>query len=75
VTERPCKACGVPLRFVRSSVSGRTLPLQRIRTVYQVHVDLAGEDEARALAVEGFAYVWHFETCPSAGTFSRPRIR
>jgi hypothetical protein len=68
VSERPCRACGKTLRFAKSAVTGKILPLERVRVVYQCHVDADGVDEARAIALgePRAAYISHFETCPRA---------
>ena len=67
---RPCKSCGVALRFARGP-NGKAIPLQKIARVYQVHVGPDGEEEARPLEVEGTVYFSHFAACPEASRFSR----
>lgn len=71
-SDRPCKRCGVALRFVKS-LSGSTLPLQRVRNVYVVDADLTGEELANPIVVDKPIYVSHFETCPHANEFSHGR--
>ena len=73
MSERACRACGKMLRFAKSTVTGKLLPLERVRVVYQCSVDADGEDEARFITLDEprAAYISHFETCPRASTFTR----
>lgn len=47
---RPCDACGVPIRFVRSP-SGAWMPVQRVPAVYQVVSDEHAELRARRIEI------------------------
>lgn len=73
---RPCKACGMPIEF-RNGPDGRLVPMQRVRTVYAALLPLHGghvEKWERPAEVEGL-FVSHFETCPSASSFSKKSTR
>lgn len=63
--KRPCRACGHPLEF-HTGPNGKTLPLQRVRTLY--FVDATGM--VRSEKAEG-VLISHFEACPSASRFSK----
>lgn len=71
IERRPCRRCGMVIELVRGP-NGKTLPLQRVRTVYTL--DEAGELAVRIRedAPRGL-FVSHFETCPHARDFSRAK--
>lgn len=64
---RPCRKCGMTIEFIEGP-NGKAIPAQRIKVVY---VRSAGK--LAKVAVEGDVFVNHFETCPSASSFSRGR--
>ena len=67
MNERACEACGVKIVFAKGA-SGRAIPLQRIRNIYQL------SESGDAVKVSEFSdatYVSHFETCTNPGRFSR----
>lgn len=66
---RRCKACGCPLRFVKTK-DGKVIPLDVRSPVYEVQKDLTGQEIATP-AVE--AYVSHFSTCPKSDEFSKTK--
>lgn len=66
---RPCRACGMPIRFVEGP-NGKRIPAQRIRTVYVLGGGLFDQPRLEVSDV-GESYVSHFETCPSANQFSQ----
>ena len=59
--QRPCKACGCPLMFVKTP-DGKTMPLDVRAHVYKVENGVAVRIQER--------YVSHFFTCPKANQFS-----
>lgn len=63
-SERPCRACGAPLLFVKTA-EGRTMPLDLRAPTYIVRDGIA----VRAT----LAHVSHFSTCRKAGEFSRKK--
>lgn len=72
---RPCQACGVAIRFVRSP-SSAWMPVQRVPAVYQVVADDHAEPRARRIELAdhtGGLWVSHFAACPKASQFSRRR--
>lgn len=73
IEERPCRACGMKIEF-RIGPNGKPIPLQRVRSVYALQADgsllkVCDEQAARGEPV----YVSHFETCPKASSFSKPK--
>ena len=69
MSDRPCKLCDKPLLFVPHADSGKTLPLERVQSVYLIVDGKATRQKAGPL------YVSHFETCPHAAAFSRNRAK
>jgi DNA-binding PadR family transcriptional regulator len=65
---RPCRACGEKILFAPSP-SGRTLPLQRVRTVYTLMPD--GEARAEEFREGVELYVSHWETCAKRDEIKR----
>ena len=66
---RPCDACGVMLEF-HVGPNGKTLPLQRVRSVYVCNPDGTVK---KAEVVGDAIFVSHFETCFKASSFSKPK--
>ena len=69
MSEVPCRGCGMKIEFVKSATTGKAIPLQRIRRIYSVVADEAQQ----VTELDGVLFVSHFETCPQAASFSRPR--
>lgn len=68
---RPCRRCGMWIVFVRGP-KGRDIPVQKIRTVYRVTVDLAGTPVLEKPRFGGSnSWISHMETCPAANAFNR----
>jgi hypothetical protein len=67
---RPCKRCGMTIVFIENEASGKRIPAQAIRTVYELGTDgkLHKLDKPQIQR-----YVSHFETCPKAGEFRRKK--
>ena len=66
---RPCRACGMKIEM-RDGPNGKVIPLQRVRTVYVANDD--GSVTKASVAGDAI-YVSHFETCPKASSFSKPK--
>ena len=64
--DRPCKACGTPLRFLRTS-EGKIIPLDLRAPVFAVYQE-GGEWKC---ALIDDAYASHFATCSKASEFSK----
>lgn len=72
---RPCRLCGMPIRFVRNVETGNLVPVQRVRSVFVVVEDLAGDPQLAKAPVSGpkvELFVNHYETCYRASE-ARPR--
>lgn len=70
VGSRPCKACGVEIFFVESDATGKTLPLQRVKSVYTI--GLNGKAHALPKDVIGRdRWISHWETCPGTEQIKR----
>lgn len=64
----------MPISFIRSDASGRMIPMQKVRSVYAIGPDLAGETVATKRTGIGECWVSHFETCPNATELSRKGV-
>ena len=66
---RPCRACGRELVFAVGP-GGKPIPLRRVRNVYTLSSDGAAEV---VLAATDDKFISHFEDCPAASRFSKPK--
>ena len=67
-SDRPCKERGVELKFVKSSKTGKLLPLERVTCYWLSTEGDAGEEELVAVPRE--AWLSHFKTCTKPERFS-----
>jgi len=63
-----CKACNREIIFKKNFMSGRTLPLERVKTIYREDLD-----GVTVSPMEGAYLISHFITCPEASTFSKKK--
>lgn len=69
-----CRSCRARILFAKNRKSGKTIPVQPVRTVYRLQPQLVGDPELVATPRDTTApvlYVSHFETCPDAEQFTR----
>jgi len=67
MTERPCKACGIPLIFAKD-MEGKTQVLDKRAPCWILRDDADGNPVAIRAAS---SYVSHFSSCPKASEFSK----
>jgi len=63
---RPCRACGRELVFA-TGPGGKLIPLNVVRNVYV----LDANGDALVVLAGSETFQSHFESCPSASTFSK----
>ncbi len=68
MSDRQCRACGVPLKFVKTA-EGKIVPLDLRAPVFMINIKADGSELATR-AEKGF-HVSHYSTCSKASQFSK----
>jgi hypothetical protein len=71
-----CKSCRARILFIKNRKSGKTIPVQPVRTLYRLQPQLVGDSELVAAprdTTSPIVYVSHFSLCPDADRFSSSR--
>lgn len=72
---RPCKYCRAPLVFVRSSETGKVVPLQPVPSVYVIDDERDQCAKLPEIGPHSGAAVNHWATCPKAAQAKQAQER